>query len=113
MLPTFRSEGDVVLVDKMILRPYEKGDVIISQSKRNLSRTICKRIAGMPGDFVVMNSGVGPMLTVVPNGHVWLLGDNPSNSLDSRSYGPVPIELLQGRVLCKFSFSSRPIEIVK
>jgi signal peptidase I len=29
----------------------------------------------------------------------FLLGDNPPESLDSRDYGPVPIEALSGRVL--------------
>ena len=37
----------------------------------------------------------------IPDGSVWLLGDNPSNSNDSRSYGPVPLKLLQGRVIGK------------
>jgi len=34
----------------------------------------------------------------VPPGHVWLEGDNPKESLDSRYYGPVPLALIQGRV---------------
>jgi signal peptidase I len=38
-------------------------------------------------------------LVVVPDGHVWLEGDNPSNSSDSRHYGPVPASLIVGRVL--------------
>ncbi|CAM9526924.1 unnamed protein product, partial [Phaeothamnion confervicola] len=34
----------------------------------------------------------------VPPGHVWLEGDNPDNSTDSRSYGPVPLAMIRGRV---------------
>lgn len=37
----------------------------------------------------------------IPPGHVWIEGDNPKNSRDSRYYGPVPIALVQGRVLAK------------
>jgi mitochondrial inner membrane protease subunit 1 len=112
MLPTFRADGDVVLVNKIGVR-YKTGDVVICKSKNNHAKTICKRIAGMPGDIVITHSGMGPVLITVPSGHVWLLGDNPSNSLDSRSYGPVPIDLLQGQVIRKFSLSSNPLQEIK
>ena len=39
--------------------------------------------------------------TEVPEGHVWLQGDNLSNSTDSRHYGPVPLGMVQGRVVLK------------
>lgn len=39
----------------------------------------------------------------VPKGHVWLVGDNLSNSTDSRTYGPVPIGIIKGKVLCRVS----------
>lgn len=34
----------------------------------------------------------------VPEGRVWVLGDNPAASYDSRYYGPLPISLVEGRV---------------
>ena len=37
----------------------------------------------------------------VPKGHVWLEGDNATNSTDSRCYGPVPAALIRGRVVWK------------
>ena len=43
----------------------------------------------------------------IPKGHVWLQGDNTLNSTDSRAYGPVPYNLLQGRVFLKVRQSSQ------
>ena len=37
----------------------------------------------------------------VPKGHVWLTGDNMSNSTDSRTYGPVPHALIKGKVFVR------------
>ena len=34
----------------------------------------------------------------VPPCHVWLQGDNTRNSIDSRTYGPVNVGMLRGRV---------------
>jgi inner membrane protease subunit 1 len=39
----------------------------------------------------------------VPKGHVWLAGDNMSNSTDSRMYGPVPIGIIKGKVMARVS----------
>lgn len=35
----------------------------------------------------------------IPKGHVWLEGDNSENSIDSRTYGPVPMGLIQSRAV--------------
>lgn len=42
----------------------------------------------------------------VPKGHVWLVGDNLSNSTDSRTYGPVPIGIVKAKVLARVSRGS-------
>lgn len=40
-----------------------------------------------------------PMYIKVPEGHCWVTGDNLSRSLDSRSYGVLPLGLIKGKIM--------------
>lgn len=61
-----------------------------------------------PGDVVMMRHPERPHLTVVkrldhrtPEGW-WVLGDNPQMSDDSRQFGPVADELIEGRLMFRY-----------
>jgi inner membrane protease subunit 1 len=77
----------------------------------------CKRIIGMPGDFVsIVTPGreeddvqtvdvegkfasVREEVVRVPEGHCWVQGDNLEWSRDSRLFGPLPLALVKAKVL--------------
>ncbi|KAE8226967.1 hypothetical protein CF319_g524 [Tilletia indica] len=53
----------------------------------------------MQPDGVIGSISSEATYVTVPKGHVFLCGDNLSNSVDSRDYGPVPLALVKGRVV--------------
>jgi len=82
MLPTLKP-GDEVFVN---LRAYRKqlpqvGDVVLVQHPEQPNIKILKRITA-----------------VSPQNHLFLEGDNPTESNDSRHFGWVPLERVYGRV---------------
>eukprot|EP00937_MAST-01D_sp_MAST-1D-sp2_P005152 g5152.t1 len=103
MMPTFNSSGDIVLLERLTTRlnRLERGDVVVARSPTNARQTVCKRVRALGGDRVRVNGPFGERAMNVPAGYVWLEGDNPSNSTDSRHYGPVPAALVMGRVFLK------------
>jgi len=88
-------------------------------------KDLIKRVVGLPGDVIETRDGVvyvndepldepylpdgtltgdpsngqNPSIErqTVPDGHVYVLGDNRSNSADSRYRGPIPIDSIVGR----------------
>lgn len=62
---------------------------------------ICKRILGLPGDTIVYPnlSSRGYACVTLDSDEVWLGGDNFLGSKDSKNYGPLPLERLQGKVV--------------
>lgn len=108
MFPTMDSKFNLLIVDKLVKRPYQTGDIVICVNPLKPSTTICKRIRATGGDVLLVsrkwaeeetNAEETIEFVQVPNGSVWLEGDNPQQSTDSRAYGPVPLNLLCGRAL--------------
>ncbi|KAA8517391.1 hypothetical protein F0562_017684 [Nyssa sinensis] len=106
MSPTFNPHtstsmgsltDDRVLVEKLCLEKYKfsHGDVIVFCSPSDHREKNIKRIAALSGDWIKTHSH--GMLRI-PEGHCWVEGDNSASSLDSRSFGPIPLGLVRGRV---------------
>ena len=66
-------------------------------------------IAALAGDTVSYKN----VESKIPDGHMWIEGDNRKEARDSRDYGPVPIGLLLGlvylRIYPKPKFDKTPL----
>lgn len=119
MQPTL-YEKDFVMVNKVAYQfgAPDRGDVIVFLYPLNPdSEPYIKRIIGLPGETIQIANGVvtvnggairepyikaSPNYTgtwVVPEGALFVLGDNRNNSSDSHQWGMVPMENVLGKAL--------------
>lgn len=117
MQPTLYA-GDFVIVNKMAYKVGTpgRGDVIVFHYPPDPEREpYIKRVIGLPGDEVQVGGGSvavngtplrEPYIKAAPNyegtwhvpeGFLFVLGDNRNNSSDSHSWGMVPIENVIGK----------------
>ncbi len=126
MEPTL-LQYDRLLVSKLDYRlgSPRPGDIIVFNPPNGSTIPYVKRVIAVAGDTVNIVGGkvlvngqevdlpeaVGasppqaPRITYplkVPVGTVWTMGDNRAVSLDSRSYGPDPVEDILGKVIFRF-----------
>jgi signal peptidase I len=124
MLPTLQHKN-VLLLEKVsyfIGEPKREDIVVIKTDEKlffYLKKNLVKRVIGLPGDEVVIGekqvfiNGVAleedylnesfmqnGFTGTVPEGHVFVLGDNRNYSKDSRSpsVGFIPFNKIQGKV---------------
>jgi len=120
MVPTLQI-GDTIYINKLTYKfsDPQRGDVIVFKYPVDPKRDFVKRVIGLPGETVqVKNSKVlvdakeidqpylpqglkygdyGPFK--IPRGEYFVMGDNRSNSSDSRVWGTLPRENILGKAM--------------
>lgn len=130
MKPTI--DGDLIVIEKWgrYLGKENAGvdfyDVVNLRDLEVNGKTIkaVKRAIGLPGDLIEIKNGVvfrngeeiddsiivhqdtvTNLTTKVSEGHIFVLGDNRTNSLDSRYFGEIPLEKVNGVINHTFDVS--------
>ena len=85
MLPTLRA-GDYLMVDRLayVMSEPRKGDVVVVKGLYGAPTRQIKRVVELQGKEVVVQ------------------GDNSDASTDSRDYGPIALEQIEGRAWFRY-----------
>src|SRR5499433_4088093 len=121
MMPSL-DDQERIFVNKFVYRwePIQRGDIVVFRYPRDPSKSYIKRVIGIPGDQIRIDSGqvyvneqpviedyVPPDYAdqrsyseiVVPPRSYFVLGDHRSMSSDSREFGPVKETSIFGKAV--------------
>lgn len=125
MMPTLNDGDRLIMKDSVDI---VKGDIVVLDSPSNEEEMYIKRVIALGGDNVTIKDGkvyvngeqllgeenFGKTLPYdftidgdrymdmeVPEGEVFVLGDNRENSMDSRFFGTVKEETIRGKYWCR------------
>ncbi|KAJ7368152.1 LexA signal peptidase [Mycena albidolilacea] len=105
MQPTLNPDSSLLWRDVGIFDRYSihtrhrRGDIVVLKSPENPRYELIKRIIAIEGDTVYTRPPYLVREVRIPKNHVWVEGDG-FHSQDSNSFGPVPLGLVDSRLLC-------------
>ena len=125
MIPTLQHGDRLLIVNSLLCGDYEAGDIVIARKQSFDDKPIVKRVIATEGQTVDIDFSLGRVYVdgelleedyindltyreegtqfplTVPEGSVFLMGDNRNHSNDSRdsSLGPVDTRLLIGKAV--------------
>lgn len=126
MEPNF-TDGDYLIIDELSYRFGEpqRGEVVVFKYPNDPSQRYIKRIIGLPGERIEVNSGKvvvyneegaevleeteylqhsftpGTVSLTLGEGEYFVLGDNRAASSDSRRWGSLPEDDIVGKVFLR------------
>jgi signal peptidase I len=108
------NRGDIIV--------FERPESAVGAHPESEIKDLIKRVIGLPGDTIESRADgavyindrkltepylpagtrtTGLELQEIPEGHVFVMGDNRANSADSREFGPVDEDLIIGRAFLR------------
>ncbi|KAI8877735.1 LexA/Signal peptidase [Backusella circina FSU 941] len=105
MQPTFNPDSNLLKRDTVFLNKwtatrnnFKRGEVVTLISPTDPKQMITKRILALPGDTIKPLRNKEEKSIPIPAGHCWVEGDEAFHSIDSNSFGVVPIGLIKAKV---------------
>ncbi len=82
-----------------------RGDVVVISDPKDPSQTLVKRVSALEKEEVSAENSPNGLTYRVPAHSIYVLGDNRDVSVDSREFGPVPLDSVTGKCVHLWSES--------